>query len=224
MKANIRFYTWCFFLCLSCEMFSQFSDKNDSIKERKIPVEYENRPTYTKPTGTDLLFDENELKKTFFYNPTLPLSIIERFLLPETKNIVSPFSLYSYSFNNMVEGLILKGVYNKFELTDFLTTDVDFYVSGYYNGLFQPYTYVNASALVGVTLRLHDRVQVVGMGQISLREGINPKLPSSFGGANYYGAGLQFKVTKKIGFGIGVTNSYYRGDWTKHTYFTPVGY
>jgi hypothetical protein len=44
------------------------------------------------------------------------------------------------------------------------------------------------------------------------------------GGSNYYGAGVQFKVTDKFGFGVGVINSYYRKNWTAQPYFAPVAF
>lgn len=137
---------------------------------------------------------------------------------------ISPFVLYSYISKNSVEGLTMKGISHTLNLANYLSADIDFYISEYYNGLFMPSSYLNGSVRLGITLKLHDRVQLVGMGQLSLREGIDPKVPSTLGASNYYGTGIQIKVTNKIGFGVGVTNNYYRGSWSKQTYFTPVGY
>ena len=69
-----------------------------------------------------------------------------------------------------------------------------------------------------------DRIRLTGEGQLSLREGIDPEIPSLIGGANYYGAGMQIKVTNKVGIGVGFTNNYFRGEWTKRSYISPVGY
>lgn len=146
------------------------------------------------------------------------------FSTPGSTNIYFPFLPYHYSSRNFVEGFTLQGIQNQFAISDFLSVGLNFYISNQYNGIFQPTPYMNAHARLDLILKLHDRVQVVGMGQISVREGLNPKIPSTVGNANFYGIGLQFKVTKKIGFGFGVTNSFYRGNWTKQTYFSPVGF
>ena len=131
---------------------------------------------------------------------------------------------YHYSFQNPMEGLIIQGVSGRFVLTDFLTANVNYYVSSTYFGEFQPNPYINNSLKMDVVLKLHDRVQLLGFGQVSVREGINPMIPSSLGGSNYYGAGILFKITDKIGIGFRVRNSYYRNNWTVRTDFLPVFY
>lgn len=146
------------------------------------------------------------------------------FSTPASTDIFAPFTPYYYSGRNFVEGFTLQGIQKRFMINDFLSANLNIYFSSQYDGMFQPDPYVNAHARLDFILKLHDRVQVVGMGQISVREGLDPKIPSSIGNANYYGLGLQFKVTKKVGVGFGATNSFYRGSWTKQTYVSPVCY
>jgi len=131
---------------------------------------------------------------------------------------------YRYSFQNLYEGLIMQGVSGRFVVTDFLTANMNLFVSSSYFGLFQPNPYINSSLRMNLVFNVHDRVQLVGLGQVSVREGINPVLPTYLGGVNYYGAGVQVKITDKIGVGFGVTNSYYRKNWTTRPYLMPVFY
>lgn len=149
--------------------------------------------------------------------------------LPVTSSITEnsllfPFIPYSYSSDNFYERIIIKGIFRSFSLTDYLTANMSLYLSGISFENFYPYSYINGSIHGELIFKLHERIQLVGTGQISIREGINPKIPSMTGGANYYGAGIQFKITDKVGIGVGVTNNYYRGEWTKRTFVTPVGY
>jgi hypothetical protein len=135
------------------------------------------------------------------------------------------FVPYSYSFDSFIEGLTMKGFYGSHSFTDYLTTNINIYFSrSYFGNTAHPNFYINGSARAEFILKLHDRVQIVGAGQLSLREGLDPKIPSLMGGANYYGAGVQFKITNKVGVGVGFTNNYYHGEWTNRTYITPVGY
>ncbi len=196
------------------------------VVEQKDSIRVETRDVKMK-TPIDINFNETEtvgikiLKSNLEY---VPGTEAFSFSVPVNINIFSPFLPYYYSARNFVEGFTLQGIQNQFTINDFLSADMNFYISSQYCGMFQPTPYVNAHAWLRLILKLHDRVQVVGMGQISVREGLNPKIPSTLGNANFYGVGLQFKVTKKIGFGFGVTNSFYRGNWTKQTYFSPVGF
>lgn len=201
---------------------TQHVERRDSLNETSKWKEYNLQSGDMKINDPRIIAPESRDIHPIF-SDTNGLAVPD-FRIPQYVNPVTPFHLYSYRSTNPIEGFSIQGMYNRFAFGNFLTADVDLFVSGYYNGVFQSHPYVNGSIKVGLTLRIHDRVQLVGMGQISLREGIDPKVPSIFGGANYYGGGIQFKVTNKIGFGIGVTNSYYRGSWTKQTYFTPVGY
>ena len=143
----------------------------------------------------------------------------------ETKNIFVPFSPYSYSFDNpSQQGVTYQGLQHRFEITNFLTSDVNVFLSSAYFGEAYPYRYINGSINVNLKLKLFDRVKLVGEGQFSIREGLNPELPSAIGGANFYGAGVEFKVANKIGIGFGFRNYYYRGDWTRRTYVSPVNW
>jgi hypothetical protein len=131
---------------------------------------------------------------------------------------------YQYSFQNPYEGLIMQGVSGRFVLNDFFTANMNLFVSGSYFGPFQPNPYINSSLRMNIIFNLHERVQLVGLGQVSVREGMNPAMPAFYGGANYYGAGVQVKITDKFGVGFGVTNSYYRKNWTTRPYIHPVFY
>ena len=153
--------------------------------------------------------------------PKFNIEPISKFYIDHETVRIMP---YQYSFFNLMEGLTIQGVNGQFLLTDFLTANVNYYVSSTYFGEFQPNPYINNSLKMDVVLKLHDRVQLLGFGQVSVREGINPMIPSSLGGSNYYGAGILFKITDKIGIGFRVRNSYYRNNWTVRTDFLPVFY
>jgi hypothetical protein len=140
------------------------------------------------------------------------------------KNNISLFTPYSYSFDSFFEGVTIKGFYGQFSFTDFLSANMNLYLSRTYWGNIQSYSYINGSIKAELILKLHNRVQLVGLGQLSVREGLDPNISSMIGGANYYGASLQFKITNKVGFGVGFTNNYYQGNWTRTTYAVPVGY
>ncbi|MDR0845190.1 MAG: hypothetical protein LBN71_08215 [Tannerella sp.] len=133
-------------------------------------------------------------------------------------------SPYSYVSDAKFNQLIIKGMTSRFTIGNIATADLSAYMSRSYFGVIQPDPYTNGSLRLDVTLNLHERVQLVGLGQLSVREGFDPRFPSSAGNANYYGAGIQFKVSEKFGFGFGVTNSYYRGGWTKQPFFYPAGF
>jgi hypothetical protein len=143
-----------------------------------------------------------------------------------TNKRISPyFTPYSYSFDSHMEGVIIKGGYGSYSFTDYLSTNINLYLSkAYFGNTGMPDFYLNGSVRAELVLKLHDKIQLTGMGQVSLREGFDPKNPSLMGGSNYYGAEIQFKIINNIGVGIGFTNSYYRSKWTKRTYMTPVGY
>lgn len=205
-------------------IFAQSAEISDSVDVKRSiindmqPIEYYHIPL------------ERNIQSEYTYHDVPPVALeskqpyIYDFNNLHSDGLSIPFTLYNISPKNPVEGYTIQGVYNRFDIGNIISLDINIFTSSYYNGLFYPNPYINGSAKLGIILKLHERVQLFGMGQISLREGINPKVPSSFGTANYYGAGVQFKITNKIGFGIGVTNSFYRGEWTKQTFFTPVSY
>lgn len=224
MKLFIRELIGGCFLIIPSLVFAQNIEIRDSIKTEVKDMDYNVQPIRID-NGNQVLRPQTNNMENYATSSSSPrLTVPLFFTLSKDNNPLTPFKLYNYSSKNQLEGIILQGMYNRFVLNSFLTADLNIFVSGYGNLLFQSYTYVNGSAKIDLILKLHDRIQLIGMGQISLREGIDPKFPSSFGSSNYYGAGIQIKVTNKVGLGIGVTNSYFRGAWTKQTYFTPVGY
>ena len=131
---------------------------------------------------------------------------------------------YQYSSFSPWEGLIMQGVSGHFVANNFLTANLNLFVSSTYFGPFQPNPYINGSLRMSLEFKVHDRVQLVGLGQISVREGLNPNMPTYLGGSNYYGAGMKIKITDKLGIGFGVTNSYYRKNWTPRPYLAPVAF
>lgn len=199
---------------------AQTVEIKDSIRNNKNNHETLNLVTYGSHS---LRIDNNISVNNDNLKSINKISVSDDFVHVHN-NLIPPSSLYSHISKNPVEGLTMKGLSHIFYINNFLLADIDFYVSEYYNGLFMPNPYLNGSVRLGFTLKLHERVQIVGMGQLSLREGVDPKVPSILGSSNYYGAGIKVKVNNKIGFGVGVTNNYYRGSWSRQTYFTPVGY
>jgi hypothetical protein len=140
-------------------------------------------------------------------------------------NDIYGFTPYSFSFQNLMEGVIIKGFHSSHFINDFLSANINTFVSKMYfgNQLHSP-DYINASLRLQLMLRLHDRVHLTGTGQVSVREGINPEVSSLMHGANSYGAGIQFRITNKVGIGAGFSNSFYRGNWSRRTHINPVGY
>ena len=196
---------------------------NDIIPEHSEHVSLDRESMQLSP---DLL-DRNSMAHSFNHSegvimfPKFEIDPASRFRIDhETVRIIP----YQYSFSNPYEGLIMQGVSGHFVLNDFLTASMNVYVSSMYFGPFQPNPYINGALRMNLVFKIHDRVQLVGLGQVAVREGINPALPAFPGGANYYGAGMQIKVTDKIGIGFGVTNSYYRKNWTARPYVMPVFY
>jgi hypothetical protein len=129
---------------------------------------------------------------------------------------------YHYSFSNLIEGLTMQGISGRFVFNDFLTANVNYFVSSTYFDVFQPRPYINNSLQTNLELKVHDRLYLVGLGGVSVREGLNPRMPTFLGGSNYFGGGVKIKVTDKVGFGFGVTRSYFRGNWTSRPYVVPV--
>ena len=131
---------------------------------------------------------------------------------------------YGYSFDNSFSGMNLAGISNRLYLGDLVTADFNLYMASSYFGYMQPNRYTNASAEMILKLRVHERVKLVGMAKVSAREGFDPRYPSLMNNANYFGGGIEFKATDKFSFGVGFTNSYYRGQWTAQPYFAPVAH
>lgn len=224
MNCFLKIYYMAIALAIPSLIFAQSTEISDSIEVKSDII------TDIQPIENRNIRLESNIRPAYIYHEISPVASpakqpdISDFPILHRNYLVLPFSLYNVSAQNPVEGYMIQGAYNRFEIGNVISLDINIFASRYYDGFFYPNQYINGSAKLGITLKLHERVQLFGMGQISLREGINPKVPSSFGTANYYGAGIQFKVTNKIGFGIGVTNSFYRGEWTKQTFFTPISY
>ena len=131
---------------------------------------------------------------------------------------------YGYSFDNSFSGMNLFGISNRLYLGNLVTADFNLYMASSYFGYMQPNRYTNASAEMILKLKVHERIKLVGMAKVSAREGFDPKFPSLMNNANHYGGGVEFKVYDNFSFGVGFTNSYYRGKWTPQPYFAPVAY
>jgi hypothetical protein len=91
-------------------------------------------------------------------------------------------------------------------------------------GYMQPDRYNNGSVSLKVKWEVNDRLRLFAFGQYSLREGINPIYTPMINGGNYYGGGVEFRITKKIGLQLGVANSYYRKNWTLTPFAGPVAW
>jgi hypothetical protein len=164
-------------------------------------MQYEMQSTLVQPAFPAIMLQKKKDKSILFITP------------------------YSYSLDSFLEGITIKGFYGRYFLTNFLEADLNIFVSKTFFGKTAPASYyLNGSLRAELVFKLHDRVQLTGMGQLSMREGLDPKNPSLMGGANCYGAGIRFKITGNVGVGIGFTNNYYRGGWTKRTYIAPVGF
>lgn len=185
-------------------IFTPIKTNDFSSTDRDMPIDIKQQET------------QSALEQVSF--PTITLQ--------EKRERSKPFlAPYSYSFDSFLEGITIKGFYGNYVLTDFLEVNLNIFASKtFFGNTVSPSFYLNGSLRAGFVFKLHDRVQLTGERQLSMREGLDPKIPSLMGGANYYGAGVQFKITNKVGIGVGFTNNYYRGEWTKRTYMAPVGY
>ena len=151
---------------------------------------------------------------------------------PDVKNLFPRLEYYSsehltvsplrFMFNNGFEGGDLVGVNNHFRFTDFLSGHLNFTFSSSFYGPFYPQRYNNGSVSLDLTWQLHERVRLNTFGQLSLREGIDPKFAPVINGGNYYGGEIQIKLIKNLGVGFGFTNSYYRNNWTFTPFTRPV--
>lgn len=223
MKIRIKILISLLFIMEVTPCFAQQPESIDTIKIQPKPDVSINPQINTElpPPSFYSTYD-----KTIEATPPNTIEVIQPDFSShfETKNIFEPFSPYSYSYLNSLEGHTYQGLQSTFEITDFLTTNVNTFLSSAYYGESHPYRYINGSMYMNLKLRVLDRVKLVGEGQVSIREGFDPKLPASIGGANFYGVGIEVKVAKRIGIGVGVRNYYYRGSWTKRTYAAPVGW
>lgn len=135
--------------------------------------------------------------------------------------ITTPFN---FSYEDGYQGGWMGGVNNYMKFTDNFWTNLHIFASSSYFGPMYPHRYNNASFSLDMRLQIHERIRLVGFGQISLREGINPAFSPVINGGNHFGGGVEFKVAKGFGIGFGVVNSYYRKSWTTTPYATPVAW
>ena len=132
---------------------------------------------------------------------------------------ISPFS---FSFDNGYQGGWMGGVNNYMEFNDRFKVNLNLYGSSSFYGPFYPDRYNNLTLAVNMKYQIHDRVRLVAFAEASLREGMNPALAPMINGGYNFGGGLEFRITKNIGIGFGVVNSYYRKSWTTNPYASPV--
>jgi hypothetical protein len=206
----------------SINIYSQNIENKDSAKNEIILKDIVNSIKENKFSTSDTSVLINNISLEIFKTNFSASSLIITPLIE--RNILSPFIPYSYSLDSFYESLIIKGIYGIFSLTEYLTANINLYLSRLYFSNIQVDPYINGSLKAELIFKLHDRIQLIGIGQISLREGFNPKFSSITGGANYYGTGMQFKITNKVGVRVEVTNNYYHGEWTKRNYAVPVIY
>ncbi|MCC8019943.1 MAG: hypothetical protein LIO85_09265 [Rikenellaceae bacterium] len=120
-------------------------------------------------------------------------------------------------------GLDVAGMGTRVDITEWLSADVSAFLSGAYIGAAYPGRYMNASVATTVRLKLHDRFYVTGSGQLSAREGLDPRIAPGFGGKNSLGAGVEIWITEKFGIGISHTWEHYRGGWHGQYGYGPIG-
>jgi hypothetical protein len=127
-----------------------------------------------------------------------------------------------FGFYNGFEGGDLLGVNNRFQVTDFLSGNLNLTFSSSFYGPYYPERYHNGSISLDLTWRLHDRVRINTFGQYSVREGMNPAFAPMINGGNYYGGEIQVKLFKNFGIGVGFVNSYYQKSWIFQPTARPV--
>ena len=158
-------------------------------------------------------------------------------VVPENLRLPSPFASpywyrtrnaavapYRYSYLNPVEGGDMVGIGAAYQISDRFSVGGGAYLSSAYFGPVQPMRITNGSLRLNANYRVTDWLMVYGHGQVSVAPGMNPAYMSTVGPANYYGAGMQVKLTNKIGLGFGVARSYWQGEWTTSYQYYPVFY
>jgi len=153
-------------------------------------------------------FDPNRLLPKLYYHN-------DEFIL------VSPFS---FAFDNGYQGGWMGGINNHFPLSENFRMNINAYASSSYYGPMYPHRYNNATLSFDMKYQIHDRIRLVGFGEVSLREGMNPGLSPLINGGYNFGGGVELRITKHIGIGVGVVNSYYRNSWTTQPYANPVAW
>ena len=131
---------------------------------------------------------------------------------------------YRNSYRNPIEGGDIVGIGAAYQVSDRFSIGGRAYMSSAYFGPVQPMRLTNGSLQLNAGYWVTDWLMVYGHGQASAARGLNPAYMSTIGGANYYGGGVQVKITDKFGFGVGVTRSYWMGDWTTSYQYYPVIY
>ena len=132
---------------------------------------------------------------------------------------VTPFN---FELNNGFQGGWMGGINNHLSISDKLKANTSLYASSSFYGPFHPDRYNNTTLSFDIRYMLHERVRLVGFGEISLREGLNPNLAPMINGGYNFGGGVEFKVMKNFGIGVGFVNSYYKKNWTTTPYASPV--
>jgi len=227
-----QFYLICCLLIISIVTYAQDkSMESDTIalQEDILPLELD---SLCQPSHSEFFTDYPDifsLDKEFLLSeepetdllsvPKWDFTIIPQWNYYETDYLtVTPFH---YSFNNWYEGGDMVGVNNRFQFNSKFRIDLGISATSSFISEYQPNRYNNTSLFLSASYQIHDRVRLVGYGQISLREGIDPMLNPTINGGNYYGGEVHFRVYKNFEIGFGIKNNYYKGNWTTHRYFTP---
>lgn len=134
---------------------------------------------------------------------------------------VGPFR---YSYQNPVEGGDLVGVMGRYQISDRFSLGGQVYMSSAYFGPVQPTRLTNGSLQVRANYWATDWLMLYGYGQVSVNQGMNPAYMSTIGGANYVGYGMHVKITSKLGIGVGMRHSVYKGSWQNDFMYYPVLY
>lgn len=183
--------------------------------------------------------EENRINKDFQLQETLSLELLllQHSLLEEPEPVKFDYIFpgfnyyeseyltvtpYNYSFFNRYEGGQMMGINNRLQFSDKLWANVNVAAMKSFIGVFQPTPYDNASLSLNVKWEVHDRLRLFAFGQASLREGISPALTPRVNGGYNYGGGVEVRITKNVGIGLGISNSYFRKNWIRQPYVLPV--
>lgn len=135
--------------------------------------------------------------------------------------LISPFNA---SYMDQYQGGWMSGVNSRMTFSDNFWVNANIFTTNSMMFYLMRDQYKNASFSLEMKWQVHERVRLVGFGEISLRQGLNPAFNPMINGGNHFGGGIEFKVTKNIGIGFGVTNSYYNKSWTLRPYAAPVAW
>ncbi|MDR0507084.1 MAG: hypothetical protein LBH32_09770 [Dysgonamonadaceae bacterium] len=208
-------------------LYSQETDTNLTVPEDTLPAKH--YPLPVKDLQMDEIslpvFDSQQFMEKISADTLSFPKMKIKYESPSIHYFDSEYftaSPFNYSFNNWWEGGNLVGINSSYRFNDYLWTDFSVSLSSSFVGPMQPDRYNNASISSYITFQPHDRIRIAVLGQISLREGINPVYQPTINGGNYYGAELKIRIYKDFGFGIRYVNYYYNNNWTSYKYFNPV--